>query len=57
MGKGDDQKIANRGGISNDILHIEMSKTRKLIKNNLNTTLKGHFCLPIANQSDGKGNQ
>lgn len=53
----DNQKIANTGGISNDALHIEMSEARKLIKNNLNTTPKNVFCLPIANQSDGKNDQ
>lgn len=41
----DDQEIANTRGISNNVLHVEKSETRKLIANSLSTTLKKFFLL------------
>lgn len=41
----DDQEIANTRGISNNVLHVEKSETRKRIANSLSTTLKKLFLL------------
>lgn len=53
----DHQETANTRDISDNILHVENSKNRKLIGSRLSTTLKNYFCLPTANQRDGNTDQ